>query len=324
MKGPIELLPFGTARMAVTEVDSPVAFGTDSEFELALLSWLAQVRVQLKIQYNVEEEISYIAWELSRWQEGLARDERQALILMILSVLVHLREGSTRLALRSLHGRALRLDLARGLLKDIQPVPGIECIEPARAVELVEALVESGRLGTIVGAVDEFKPLIVTGPHLYLQKMLNLEDRFVEVMRRLDAEIEGWPEEQVEQAICDVLARPRVRNGQPVTLIEEQQAAVRSTVRYPLTIVSGGPGTGKTTIVVTMLRVLRRLGIACEEIALAAPTGKAANRMGEAIRAGRDGVVDPTQEDRDLANLTEPHAASPARLLSSFRSLHAP
>ena len=80
-----------------------------------------------------------------------------------------------------------------------------------------------------------------------------------------------------------------VRARQTIELKDEQQAAVRAAVRYPVTIVSGGPGTGKTTIVVSILRVLRRLGVTCEEIALAAPTGKAANRMNEAIQAGRRG-----------------------------------
>jgi exodeoxyribonuclease V alpha subunit len=307
MKGPIELSPFGTARIAVTQANRPGASATDNEPERALLGWLAQVRGQLRTQYNVEDEISFIAWELARWPEGLATDERQVLILMILMVLLHLRDGSTRLALRGPRGRSLCLDLANGLLKAIQPVPGVRDIKPEQVAELMERLIESGRLRAIIGSGDEFKPLIVAGPYLYLQKMLNLEDRFVEVMlRRLDGEIENWPEEQVERALDDVLARPSMNNGRPVTLIDEQQQAVRSIVRYPLTVVSGGPGTGKTTIVVTMLRVLRRLGVTCEEIALAAPTGKAANRMGEAIRAGRDGIVNPAPADLDLANLTAP------------------
>ena len=48
------------------------------------------------------------------------------------------------------------------------------------------------------------------------------------------------------------------------------------------------------------------MGVTCEEIALAAPTGKAANRMGEAIKVGRDEIVDPSPEDLDLVNLGDP------------------
>ena len=87
---------------------------------------------------------------------------------------------------------------------------------------------------------------------------------------------------------------PRLRNGQALTLKDEQVSAVRTATRHPMTIISGGPGTGKTTIVLSILRTLRRLGVTCEEIALAAPTGKAANRMGEAIKAGRAEIADPS------------------------------
>ena len=149
--------------------------------------------------------------------------------------------------------------------------------------------------------------MIVAGEYLYLQKMLHLEDRFVEALRRrLDAAIPDWSEEDSEEALRDVLERSVHRNGRPVALANEQEAAVRAAVRYPMTIISGGPGTGKTTIVLSILRVLRRLGVTCEEIALAAPTGKAANRMGEAIQAGREGIANPAPEDLDLVNLAEP------------------
>ena len=94
--------------------------------------------------------------------------------------------------------------------------------------------------------------------HLYLQKMLYLEDRFVEVLHhRLDGEIETYDEANVERALRDVLDRPVLRNGQPLTLKDEQVTAVRAATRHPMTIISGGPGTGKTTIVLSILRTLR-------------------------------------------------------------------
>ena len=102
------------------------------------------------------------------------------------------------------------------------------------------------------------------------------------------------------------MARPSNRSGQAIELLDDQQAAVIAAVQYPVTIVSGGPGTGKTTIVISMLRVFLRLGVRCDEIALAAPTGKAANRMSEAIRIGRQEIIDPASSDLELANLAEP------------------
>ncbi|MGA3230554.1 MAG: exodeoxyribonuclease V subunit alpha, partial [Candidatus Binatus sp.] len=58
---------------------------------------------------------------------------------------------------------------------------------------------------------------------------------------------------------------------------------VAASARTGLTVVSGGPGTGKTSIIVAIMRLMVRLGVDPSQIALAAPTGKAAYRMGECI-----------------------------------------
>ncbi|HWQ07967.1 MAG TPA: AAA family ATPase, partial [Holophaga sp.] len=74
----------------------------------------------------------------------------------------------------------------------------------------------------------------------------------------------------------------------PTPLNPEQRQAVALGLGSPLALITGGPGTGKTSIVVALLRAALRLeaGLALDRILLAAPTGKAAQRMGEAIRKG--------------------------------------
>jgi len=65
--------------------------------------------------------------------------------------------------------------------------------------------------------------------------------------------------------------------------VDWQQLAAALALRGRLTVISGGPGTGKTSTVVNLLACLLALDPACR-IALAAPTGKAAARMTDAIR----------------------------------------
>jgi exodeoxyribonuclease V alpha subunit len=67
-----------------------------------------------------------------------------------------------------------------------------------------------------------------------------------------------------------------------VSLADHQAAAVKTALTGPVTVVTGGPGTGKTTIVNAIRRIYRRLGV---RVSLAAPTGRAAKRMGEACGA---------------------------------------
>ncbi|MBR6364502.1 MAG: ATP-dependent RecD-like DNA helicase [Lachnospiraceae bacterium] len=61
-------------------------------------------------------------------------------------------------------------------------------------------------------------------------------------------------------------------------LDENQRLAVLTAITHGLTIVTGGPGTGKTTIINAMIRYFQKKG---HIIALAAPTGRAAKRMSE-------------------------------------------
>jgi exodeoxyribonuclease V alpha subunit len=64
-----------------------------------------------------------------------------------------------------------------------------------------------------------------------------------------------------------------------MTLSGKQREAVRSSVNAKAMIVTGGPGTGKTTIINTIIKLYGKMG---QKVLLAAPTGRAAKRMTEA------------------------------------------
>lgn len=67
--------------------------------------------------------------------------------------------------------------------------------------------------------------------------------------------------------------------GSPVQLTAQQQDAVRSALTHKISILTGGPGTGKTTTLRTVINVL---GYTRHQFMLASPTGRAAKRLSEA------------------------------------------
>ncbi|MFL0786668.1 MAG: AAA family ATPase [Prochlorococcus sp.] len=83
-------------------------------------------------------------------------------------------------------------------------------------------------------------------------------------------------------------------------LNREQQAAVEAIDTYGVILLSGGPGTGKTSTIVQMLaRALSQQPAL--RIGLAAPTGKAARRLQETVRNGLQAI--PTPQRQELATL---------------------
>lgn len=70
-----------------------------------------------------------------------------------------------------------------------------------------------------------------------------------------------------------------VQQHLPITLAEKQRDAIQCAVENKVMIITGGPGTGKTTIINAILKIFSRINI---KIMLAAPTGRAAKRMSEA------------------------------------------
>ncbi|MFY9399002.1 MAG: exodeoxyribonuclease V subunit alpha [Desulfomonilia bacterium] len=181
------------------------------------------------------------------------------------------RQGHVCIDLASYAGLTFRDERSGMILK----CPSLE--------QWVEALVSS----EVVGSPGEYRPLILDrGSRLYLWRYWNRErslaDRLLELARKempLDA-----------AGIAERLAQHFGAHQDPGG-IDWQKVAVLMGLKGALCIITGGPGTGKTTVVTRILALLTGLDPEIR-IALAAPTGKAAQRLEESLERTLESLKD--------------------------------
>ncbi len=150
----------------------------------------------------------------------------------------------------------------------------------------------------VEGPID--RPLRLVGELLYLTRYWLDEQLIRADLARRARLVAVDPTE-----LADGLARLFPDTGPDRQRLAAATAAVRAA-----TIIAGGPGTGKTTTVARLVALLRALEGDHLTVALAAPTGKAAARLQEAI-LGAALTMDPADRDR----IGQPVASTLHRLL---------
>lgn len=151
---------------------------------------------------------------------------------------------------------------------------------PGDAAAWRAALLASGVVGT--ADAPAACPLVLDGDgRLYLHRYFDYERRLAARLLRAQAAPPAGAAPDVLRERLDALfaANTAPLAGAP----DWQKIAAALALRGRLCIVSGGPGTGKTTTVANLLACLIAENPDCR-IALAAPTGKAAARMTDALR----------------------------------------
>ncbi|MDL2321077.1 exodeoxyribonuclease V subunit alpha [Desulfosarcina sp. OttesenSCG-928-B08] len=178
-----------------------------------------------------------------------------------------------------------------------------------------DALVERDPAPFAVISGKTFKPLVVdqtTGQKLfYFQKFYFHERRLATCLNRfLSMEappaITGSadPHALIDALYSDPLGVRKTPGGPLITRDPHQVEAILSALKAPLLVVSGGPGTGKTTLLANILRALSRCGADPSRMRLAAPTGRAAKRMTESLSRSLSTILHPDPVDLALARLT--------------------
>ncbi|VWC91260.1 putative exodeoxyribonuclease V alpha chain [Burkholderia lata] len=154
--------------------------------------------------------------------------------------------------------------------------------------EVRSALAASGVVAFGALARGDERPLIVDRhDHLYLSRYFDYERRLADALVA-QAGVAAPDEGLAPDRLRDSLAR---YFGPATGEVDWQRVAAIVALTGRVTIVSGGPGTGKTTTVVGVLACLLDMHPGLR-VALAAPTGKAAQRMQEALHA-RAGDLPP-------------------------------
>lgn len=191
----------------------------------------------------------------------LCRDADPSVVIAAALVSRHTREGHICLNLSEYAGD--RIVLSR------QPMITLEC--PG-----LDAWTAYLGACDAVGTPADNSPMVLDATRLYLRRYWDYEQTCAEKLLRLNTEEKPFDTSLFRNSMDAIFP------------LEDDDGAVRqklcalTALRSGLCVVTGGPGTGKTTLVSKILSLLLQQDHSLR-IALAAPTGKAARRVGEAV-----------------------------------------
>ncbi len=229
----------------------------------------------------------------------------QELPVLLVALFFALEEGS--LCLR-LEPEALARLLRRATAISAEPA--------GRIADRLTRFCLSGDLRAFAGPLlatddDRYRPLFLefdddgTG-YLFFQRGYEARRIIRDRAAALSSGLVNIHKKDVSGVLAEVIDERPIRNdrGEGLRLTPEQREAVETALVRPFMIITGGPGTGKTSTIVTLLRALARLGFAAKDIYLAAPTGRAAQRMTESVRRGIRSLGDAEEADAQLLSLS--------------------
>ncbi|NUM53784.1 MAG: ATP-dependent RecD-like DNA helicase [Candidatus Hydrogenedentes bacterium] len=146
--------------------------------------------------------------------------------------------------------------------------------EPAVVAETLELLGTSGAdIASALSVMESAKQIVREQGAVFLPRLYAAEKGCTDWLKR----IVSVPSEDVPIDVERAIAW--VEKEKNITLSDGQREAIRTAIASKVMVITGGPGTGKTTLLNSLLAIFgkKRLGLL-----LAAPTGRAAKRMSDA------------------------------------------
>ncbi|HIC85214.1 MAG TPA: exodeoxyribonuclease V subunit alpha [Desulfobacterales bacterium] len=220
---------------------------------------------------------SFIDLEFGRFLARISGIFQEEVFLAGALVSKAVREGDVCLDLREISGKAIKESEASSPLFKL---PEFE--------QWKRALVQS----PVVGNPGEFTPLVIDSKErLYLYRYWQYEQDLAKALLALANRSIHAIEPNALSRGLERLFGPQRNPG-----VNWQKLAAFVAATRPLAIISGGPGTGKTTTVSRILALISYLqGEGKPRIALTAPTGKAASRLQEAVEQSKSKIDLPPE-----------------------------
>jgi exodeoxyribonuclease V alpha subunit len=243
------------------------------------------------VKSRMSIENLHLIWHMVELETNIKTSAQKSLFMVVLAAFIGVMEGSTRFPIKE--------ELFEGELKNLfdnteldknRRIPLVKNVVK-QFLSLIKSDLENvmDRIPMDQSIFDLFqnddsslqraKPLIIRGDWLYLHKMLFKEVGFLNKLRDL---ITNDNENSIEKESTEISIWYNFNEKEDIS--GEKLDALQKAQKYRFSIVSGGPGTGKTSLILALMSLLKQPDMNRLSFALAAPTGKAAYRMSDALK----------------------------------------
>lgn len=233
-------------------------------------------------ELSIDKTLLIYASELAHIPNNIDTKTQNDLQMLILVLLINIKQGNTRMSLNA---------------KELFNALGYNDFN-------IGELLTNPNLDCILGKSGDVRPLIVKEQYLYTHRTLSTETSLIKSIKLLLNSINN-NQLPMNNSLIDSLITPN----------KEQLEAVSLTLQNGLSLITGGPGTGKTFVLATIIKTLVcKLNIDIGKVAIAAPTGKAAQRINDTIQAILAQLPTNNSDKKLLSSIVEPKTLH--RLLS--------